>query len=94
MVATSWEGHKKMRHAKNKEHPATVLDPSRIPEALGWRRRPNLDEPSREAWELRDGSYLLLDPSGRRDALILPAHAVDRGERNRVAEPAGYEPTC
>jgi hypothetical protein len=41
-----------------------------IPGALGWRRRAELDEQPLEAWELRDGSVLLLDPTGASDARL------------------------
>jgi hypothetical protein len=41
-----------------------------VPGALGWRRRADLDEKALEAWELRDGSVLLLDPTGASDARI------------------------
>ena len=41
-----------------------------FPAALGWRRMAELDEESRQAWELRDGTVLLLDPTGRSDSRI------------------------
>lgn len=40
------------------------------PENLGWRRKPELDERHRQAWEMRDGAVLLLDPSGLSDSLL------------------------
>ena len=43
-----------------------------FPAALGWRRLAERDEQSRQAWELRDGTVLLLDPTGRSDARICP----------------------
>jgi hypothetical protein len=43
-----------------------------FPAALGWRRMAELDEESREAWELRDGTVLLLDPTGRSDSRVCP----------------------
>jgi hypothetical protein len=42
----------------------------RGPESLGWRRKPERDEPGRQAWVLPDGLILLLDPTGRQDTLI------------------------
>jgi hypothetical protein len=41
-----------------------------ILEQLGWRRRAEYDEAAREAWELADGSILLLDPTGATDSLV------------------------
>ena len=41
-----------------------------VPEALGWQRKTELDDANREAWELHDGTVLLLDPSGRSDARV------------------------
>ncbi len=41
-----------------------------VPEALGWQRKRDLDEGAREAWELRDGTVLLLDPTGGSDARV------------------------
>jgi hypothetical protein len=46
-----------------------------FPAALGWRRMAELDEESRQAWELRDGTVLLLDPTGRSDSRICPRRA-------------------
>ena len=46
-----------------------------FPAALGWRRMAELDEESRQAWELRDGTVLLLDPTGRSDSRIRRAEA-------------------
>ena len=43
-----------------------------FPSALGWRRMAELDAGSRQAWELRDGTVLLLDPTGRSDSRICP----------------------
>jgi hypothetical protein len=45
-----------------------------VPEALGWLRRAELDEGPRQAWELRDGSVLLLDPTGESDARLHRVH--------------------
>jgi hypothetical protein len=46
-----------------------------FPTALGWRRIAELDDESREAWELRDGTVLLLDPTGQSDSRIRRAEA-------------------
>jgi len=37
---------------------------------IGWQRRSELDETGREAWELPNGTVLLLDPSGVSDSLV------------------------
>lgn len=63
------------------------MDPTaddRILEQLGWRRRAECDEAAREAWELADGTILLLDPTGATDSIVRPPH--ERGQ------PAGERP--
>ena len=73
-------------------------DTSRIPEALGWRRRQDLDEPGREAWELPGDHVLLLDPSGRSDSIVRhgDGSSADAGERasesQRSLENLGTKP--
>jgi len=61
-------------------------DMSRIPEALGWRRRHDLDEAGREAWELPDDHVLLLDPSGRSDSIVRHGDGSSADPEERASE--------
>jgi hypothetical protein len=51
---------------------AEVKANNRLLQELRWRRRSDLDEAGREAWQIADGTVLLLDPSGNSDSLIRP----------------------